>query len=389
MAISPQIRAHRSKDTKRAAHFLLIPELLYSPPNEAIIRALLSSGHEVHVFSPGRLEASTSYGADVITHPAEYSVRWLLRNLLRRFWTSVSCFSGTSEDPLAVVGLLATLYQRPSFLLVDEIKAGSYRGNSSERWKGLCRWAMRRARFNIVNDSSRIQLLRDYAQLPLSEQILVYPGCFREPPQPSPTLRAELRRHWDMKPDALVVAASGGFNLTAGADWLIQALREIPSLHAVIQPLGVDPLSLFLLKHLGMESRLFLQEDRLSWQEAWQSAVGFDIGLAIYTNPAPQFQQMGISSNRLCMFIAMGVPVICSRQDSFRFVEDYGCGIMVSSYREFVAAILSIGANLAVMRENCKRCFKEYIMPPDRYPTLREAITALTAQGISKPAHKQ
>jgi len=388
MATSPPIPAPGTRHPKRAAHFLLIPELLYSPPNEAIIHALLSSGHEVHVYSPGRLEGSTAYGAGVITHHAEYSFRWLIRNLLHPFWFSISCFSGTSEDPLAVVGVLAALYRRPSFLLVDEIKAGSYRGNSPERWKQLCRWAMRRARFNIVNDTSRIALLRDYARLPASGQILVYPGCFREPLRPSPSRRAELRRHWRFDEGALVVAASGGFNLTAGADWLIQALREEPSLHAVIQPLGVDQLSLFLLRHLGMESRLYLQEERLSWQEAWQSAVGFDIGLAIYTNPAPQFQQMGISSNRLCMFIAMGVPVICSRQVSFRFIEDYQCGILVSSYEEFLAAIHFIGANLDSMRQNCKRCFREYLMPPDRYPTLQAAITALSPASLSRPTQR-
>jgi glycosyltransferase involved in cell wall biosynthesis len=374
-AIPPR---NRNLPAKRAAHFLLIPELLYSPPNEAIIHALLGSGHEVHVFSPGRLEASTAYGPHVITHQAEYTLRWLIRNIARRFWRSISCFSGTSEDPLAVVGLLSAFHHRPSFLLVDEIKTGSYRGNSSDRWKALCRWAMRSARFNIVNDASRIQLLRDYAQLPPSAEILVYPGCFHEPPQPSPSLRSELRRQWGMPQDALIVAASGGFNLTAGADWLVKALREEPSLNAVIQPLGVDPLSLFLLKQLGLGPRMYLQEDRLSWQEAWRSAVGFDIGLAIYSNQAPQFQHMGISSNRLCMFIAMGVPVICSRQESFRFVEDYHCGVMVDSYQEFLAAIQTIGHNLEAMRQNCITCLEQYIMPPDRFPRLGKAISAIT-----------
>ncbi len=36
-----------TKPIKRAAHFLLIPELLYSPPNRAIIEALLASDYEV------------------------------------------------------------------------------------------------------------------------------------------------------------------------------------------------------------------------------------------------------------------------------------------------------------------------------------------------------
>ncbi len=373
----------RSRKQGKAAHFLLVPELLYSPPNKAIISALLSSGYQVHIFSPGKLDEKTDYGSEVVTHQAEYSMRWLIRNLIRPFWSSIGCYSGTSEDPLAVVGILSLLYRRPSFLLVDEIKAGSYRGNSSDRWKGLCRWAMRTARFTIVNDTSRIQLLRDYAGLPASSKILVYPGCFHEPPQPRSSDRSELRKKWGMAEDALVIAASGGFNLTAGADWLIQALQEDPSLHAVIQPLGVSDLGLFLLKHLGLSSRLYLEQDRLSWQEAWESAVGFDIGLAIYTNPAPQFQHMGISSNRLCMFIAMGVPVICSSQDSFRFIEEYHCGIMVKDYEEFIAAIHAISTDLEMMRENCRRCLKEYIMPSNRYPKLRDAIAGIRSTSTS------
>jgi glycosyltransferase involved in cell wall biosynthesis len=131
------------------------------------------------------------------------------------------------------------------------------------------------------------------------------------------------------------------------------------------------------MRRLGLEGRLYLQEERLGWQEAWRSAVGLDIGLAIYTNPAPQFQHMGTSSNRLCMFLAMGVPVIATRQPSFRFIEDYNCGVLVENYAQFLAAIRYIGAHLPAMRENCHRCFHEYIMPPDRYPRLREAIASL------------
>ena len=362
---------------RRAAHFLLVPELLHSPPNEAIIHALLQGGHEVHVFAPGPLPEHTDYGPGVITHRVDYSMRWLLRHGPSPFWRSIRCFCATAEDPLATAGVLAALHGRPSFLLVDEIKAGSYRGDRSERWKSLCRWAMRRARFTIVNDDSRVELLRSYAGLPPTAQVMVYPGCFRTPPRPEPNLRAELRRGWGLEQDALVIASSGGFNLTAGADWLIRSLQERPDLHAVIQPLGVTPLCLFLMRNLGLGPRVYLEERRLGWQEAWRSAVGFDIGLAIYTNQAPQFQRMGISSNRLCMFIAMGVPVICSRQESFRFVEDYECGRMVDSYEEFLEAIDVIGRNLPAMRRNCLRCFDEYIMPPDRYSSLEKAIHAV------------
>ena len=135
--------------TKLAAHFLLIPELLYSPPNRAIIESLLASGYEVHLFAPNFKPSTTDYGARVFTHDVVYSFRWLIKALIHPFWWKVHCVSGTSEEPLAIVGLLAFILRKKSFVLADEIKAGSYRGNSSERWKNLCRWAMKNANFKI------------------------------------------------------------------------------------------------------------------------------------------------------------------------------------------------------------------------------------------------
>ncbi len=360
-----------------AAHFLLVPELLHSPPNEAIISALLENGYDVHVFAPGPCGPTGPYGDRVTTHPVAYSMRWLLSQAWRPRWRRYACFSGTTEDPIALVGVLAALHRRPSFILGDEIRAGSYRGPRSERWKGLCLDAYRRAGFTIVNDTSRVPLVREYAGLPERQAVLVYPGCFRQPPPRDLVLRQELRRQWGIAPEALTLAISGGFNLTAGADWLLDALHDDPSLCAVIQPLGVDPLAMYLLRRLGLGGRLHIEERRLSWDEAWRSAVGYDIGLAVYTNPAPQFQSMGISSNRLCMYLAMGVPVICSRQDSFRFVEDYGCGVMVDDAAGFLAAARHLGANLEAGRENCRRCFHAYIRPQERYRDLVQAIADL------------
>jgi hypothetical protein len=164
-------------------------------------------------------------------------MRWLGRQLLDRRWWSYACFSGTSEDPLAVVGVLAALTRRPSFLLVDEIKSGSYRGDSPERWKQLCRWAMRRARFTIVNDNSRVELLRDYAALAPTAPVLVYPGCFHQPPRPDPELRRALRERWGLPQDALVIAGAGtpgGSNPACGDP----APGRLPPLPVFAQPPG-------------------------------------------------------------------------------------------------------------------------------------------------------
>ena len=363
---------------KKAAHFLRVPELAGSPPNEALISAYLELGYEVDLFTPGGSCNVDAYGSRVRCWPAEYGRRWLLRNAFLPFWRRYSLFSGTSEDPLAIVGVLSTLHRRPSIALVDEIKSGSYRGDARESWKRLCRLGMRRAELNIVNDAFRIELLKEYAALPADKRVIVYPGAFRCPPPP--VNRKLQRERWGVPEDALVVGFSGHFNFSAGADWLIDALK-IPGRHGVIQLLGkTDPLAIFLLGRLEVSSRLYVEEKHLGWQEAWAQAAAMDIGVAIFKNPAPQFQNMGTSSNRLCMFLAMGVPIIASRQDSFGFLEEFGCGILVDDSPSFSTAVDKIRGRLAEMRANALRCYKEYVTPTEHYVDLRDAIAEIAAR---------
>ncbi len=84
---------------------------------------------------------------------------------------------------------------------------------------------------------------------------------------------------------------------------------------------------------------------------------------------------MGIDSNRLCMLLSMGIPIIASRQPSFEFLLEYKCGVLVDSFEEFKSAIDEIGANLDVMKANAKKCAMEYINAKGKYVELHQAIS--------------
>ncbi len=327
------------------------------------------------------MATGVEYGGDVRTGPASYSWRWLLKNAWRPRWRSYVSFSGTSEDPLAAVGLLSAIHRRPSFVLADEIKSDYYYGNRPESWKRLCRWANRQARLNIVNDDARLDLLRDYASLEPDAKLIVYPGCYHSPPVPPADHRQQLRKQWGIPQDAFVLGASGHFNLDLGADLLFEAMAADRSLHAVIQPLGYNPYESYLLNYISRSANIFVEAQRLGWHESWLSAVGVDVGLAFYRHKGSQFQKMGISSNRLCMFLAMGVPVIGNRQPSYEFLERFGCGLMVSDAREFIDALAHIRRHQESMRKACKVCFEEYIMPPSRYRNLARSLADVIGPG--------
>ena len=341
---------------KNAAHFLLIPELAGSPPNDAITSALSELGYNVDLYAPGG------------NFPVEYNNKWLLKNLFSSRWRTYDLFSGTAEDPMAVAGALAFWNRRPSFTLADEIKSGSYYGNRPESWKKLCRWGMRYSKLTIVNDASRIELQRKYTGLSAKHKVIVYPGCFRE--CPSPGNRDALRKNWGISAEGLAIAFSGGLSVYSGFPWMMKTLELKPEAYLVLQAANTDP----LLEQARSRDRVYIEPQRLGWRESWSSMSGVDIGVAIYHHTGPQFQNMGISSNRICMFLSMGVPVVASRQPSFEFLERYKCGVLVENEKEFIDAIDTIHGRLAEMKINAKVCAKEYIDAPGRYRQLVESL---------------
>ena len=74
------------------------------------------------------------------------------------------------------------------------------------------------------------------------------------------------------------------------------------------------------------------------------------------------------------MFLAMGVPVIASRQDSFSFLEQYDCGALVDDSAGFAAAIEQIRSRLPEMQANSRRCWHECVAAPQRYQDLVIAL---------------
>lgn len=289
-------------------------------------------------------------------------------------------FSGTTEDPMAIAGSLAFLHRRPSFTLADEIKTGSFSGNRSPAWKQFCRWAMRRSGFNIVNSEEKVQLQRIYLGVDEKYPMPVYPGCFHSLPVPGD--RDLIRARLNIPKSALVLCFSGQFGQPWGADWMIDALLRTSDVHVLGQLLGLDPIVRRLLESLSSGNRLHLEPNRLSWQNTWAAMAAVDVGMVVYHHPAPQFQNNGIASNRLCMFLAMGVPVIASRQPSFEFIEKFDCGVLVSSSDEFIGAIEVVRGRLPEMRRNALRCAAEYIDAKGRLLELADAIEALVKDYI-------
>jgi glycosyltransferase involved in cell wall biosynthesis len=361
---------------RRVAHFLLNPNLLGSPPNQAYQDLLTELDIGIDYYSTWS-DQQLALEDGVRRQRVNYGPRWLLRHSLSQRWRSYSAFSGTTEDPIGIAGPLARLWRRPLIVFADEIRNGSYAGLRSARWKAHCRRGMGQAQLTVVNEAERLSIQRDYANLAQDKTIIVYPGAFHAPPPPAE--RQQVRAARGIPADALVLCYSGTFNHGNGGAWLAQALGSIPNLHVWGQIMHGDPLIHDLLRYLQGSERLHLESGLLGWRQAWSVSAAADIGMVVYLQDAPQFRHMGIASNRLCMFLSMGVPVIANRQPSFEFIERYDCGVLVENAAEMPAAIAHMAERLKPMRENALRCARDHINASGRYQELSQRIGALVA----------
>ena len=327
-------------------------------------------------FAPDINEPTRVYGETINVYPTSYSYRSLIKQFHKyKLWTKYDAFSGTTEDPMSMVGLLSSIYRKPSFTLADEIKSGSFAGNRSGRWKAFCRWAMRKSKFQIVNDDSRKSLLQDYVGLTNQSSIIKYPGSYHI--LPDPVDQDEQRNKWNLPKDNIYMGFSGTFYSHNGIEWAIDSFYQRSNINLVIQPVNLDSTSKYLLSKLEDRNRIFVEPHRLTFLDAWSQASAMDIGVSVYLHDGPQFRNMGISSNRLCMFLAMGIPVITSKQQSFEFIEKYDCGVMVSNADEFVQAFDYISLRLAEMKKNARYCAEEYINAGSAFETLKVNISDL------------
>lgn len=361
---------------RRAAHFIHWGSLFASPPNDALIRALLGLGFEVDVYATTPLDKLVNterYGPGVRTALFEYGKRWWLKNAVPWKWRPYDLLSGTTEDPIGVTGPLAAMARRPLVVLADEIYSGSYRGDRSERWKRLCRWGMRRAKLTIVNEVERIALQREYAGLAPSAPVLVYPGCYQFPPVPAS--RDALREQYNIPRDSCVLVSSGAFTSVTGAEWMVRAMRHMPSeVYLWLQPSQQSAVVSMLLDELGDSHRIRFARGWLRMEEAWASMAAADIGLALYHHDGPQFLHMGIASTKLCMYLQMGLPVIVRHQSSFEFLREHDCGVFVESENDLPRAVEKIRGNYDAMSRNARGAIAQHGRMDERFRELTEAL---------------
>jgi hypothetical protein len=167
---------------------------------------------------------------------------------------------------------------------------------------------------------------------------------------------------------------------------MLDALDAIPDLHVLVQPGRLDPLVSLLLDRTRHSDRVHTERRWIpSFAEIHSSLSALDIGMAVYLHDGPQFRNMGTSSTKLNMFLTMGVPVVASRQPSFHFLENYGCGVLAASSAEFVEGIRRIREKRGEMSKAALRAGREYVDSPRKYLMLKSEVARVIGDSGAVP----
>ena len=349
---------------RRAAFFLLRADYFGRTFEDGILRALDAAGFDVDLFAPDGALPQDLY-PHVQRREVTYRRSWLQANLRPGRWRAYDLFLGTVDLPMAFAGTLAGLARRPLVTACDEIFLGGYEGDARTYWKSLTRWAMRQAAFTVITDPVRIPLQREYADLPASHEFVQYPCCYAD--AYAGPRREDARRLLGVADADFLLSCTGSFTSWNGAQWMVPLAGD-DGVRVLVQTAGArEPVVDALL---ARTEGVIYRPERLGFREAAALTAAADASFVGYLSPFPQFKHMGLSSQKLCTSLWLGVPVIATRQPSFAFVEDLGCGVLIDGEAELPEAIARIRADREGYAARAKAAVAAYIRPAERLEAL-------------------
>lgn len=83
------------------------------------------------------------------------------------------------------------------------------------------------------------------------------------------------------------------------------------------------------------------------------------IGLAFYSVEKLGYraENMGVAAGKIGNYLKCGVPVICTKLPSLKYIEDFGCGVLIDSFDNLPSAIEKILTSYEVYQSNAYKCY--------------------------------
>ena len=345
-------------NTPRVAFFFQHPSIEIIPFVREPILHLAADGVSVDLFAPLSEQLPKlnfdPYDIQII------NVNFQSKRAVSRLLASISRIALTRRyrlllanpiEALIYGAVVAQLIRIPLVAFSDELCTEEDRF-LPPRQRSLMNWAHRKARFTVITDRIRSDILRNATGLPENHTFYELPNS----PSgiPSSLDKRDLRYSINIAPDARVLLMSGYFAPAMGSDLLLNAIPRLPDNTYLVFQFSVSGLlpsdAMALCKLTEKNYPVRFLRDPVPYDRIDHIVGSCDIGVVFYNAPGPNFDLCGKGSGKLCRHLRLGKPVIVNRQGSLEWVAKYGAGEVANSTEELIQATQKICANYERVR---------------------------------------
>jgi hypothetical protein len=122
------------------------------------------------------------------------------------------------------------------------------------------------------------------------------------------------------------------------------------------------------LRNLDYKKKVLFSTYPVSTFELDELICSAKIGIAMYSREVLGYRAdlLGLAAGKIGNYLKCGLPVIATKLQSFSYIPEYKCGILVENESEIPGAIMTIINNYTEFSNNAVSCYEE-IWKPTRY----------------------
>jgi len=181
----------------------------------------------------------------------------------------------------------------------------------------------------------------------------------------------DLRRHFGLGADDVLLLYQGGLNPERGLEECVQAVAMLPeSLKLVL--IGEGRLREHLeqlVKELNLSTRVFFLGQVPSERLLWYTRQA-DVGLVVYKNTS--LNNYYSTPNKIFEYLLAGIPTVASDHPGKRIVVEEGTGVCVEETPEAIRdGILDVLARLEEYKQACQKKRERFSWPQEQKKLIR------------------
>lgn len=234
-----------------------------------------------------------------------------------------------------------------------------------DKWENK---ALKGADFIITHDKFHKNFISENFKVALKKILLLANASFTPEYRTRSTF---LHDKFKLPSDSVAVLHSGGFGVWFKCVELADISKGWPENMKLIFHIGRKPSEsreFDMIYEKPEYGHLNFSLSSLSNSQLDDMIASADVGVALYSVEALGYRAelMGLAAGKIGNYLKCGLPVIASNMPSLKYIEEYGCGILVNAVDEVETAIATIMKDKKSFQENAFKCYRE-LWHPNNY----------------------